>query len=253
LPALQAYGLQALRAGQGERALAAVDAALARSPKAVELHRLRATFLAASGQGEAAEATLRHTVEIAPEDAGALLALGSWLHGAGRDGEALPLLERARTLDPHDPEPAFLAARILADRGEGEEAELRLRAVVARSPLHLGACNDLAWRLAETQRDLDLALELARRAARLSPSGATFDTLGWVQLARGATNEAVASLEQAVAREPENPGFRYRLGVALARSGREADARNAFRAALAHGAFPEAERARAELARLGAD
>ena len=251
LPALRAYALQLLRMGQAERALAATEAALERSPQAVELHRLRATLLAASGQDAAAEATLRRALELAPGDPRALAALGSWLHGQGRGAEALAVLERAHQLGPTDPEPTFLAARILAEQGQGEEAERRLRAVVAQSPLHLGACNDLAWRLAETRRDLDLALELARRVTRLSPGGATFDTLGWVQLARGDAHEAVASLEQAVAREPGVPGFRYRLGLALSRSGREAEARQAFRAALAHGDFAEAEHARTELARLG--
>ena len=61
------------------------------------------------------------------------------------------------------------------------------------------------------------------------------------------------TLEQAVAQKPDDPGFRYRLGLALARSGRDAAAREAFTRALATGSFPEAEQARAELARLGSD
>lgn len=73
------------------------------------------------------------------------------------------------------------------------------------------------------------------------------DTRVWVQLARGDNDAAREARSQAVALDPANPGFRYRLGLAYARSGRETEARAAFEEALSGGPFPEAE---AELARI---
>jgi hypothetical protein len=46
---------------------------------------------------------------------------------------------------------------------------------------------------------------------------------------------------------------RYRLGLALEAMGRSKEALESFRAALGAGAFPEADAARAEVARLEAN
>jgi Flp pilus assembly protein TadD len=159
-------------------------------------------------------------------------------------------MRRARELAPHEGDIAYLASQIHTRLGQDEAAERALRDAVAAAPLHVGACNDLAWRLAASGRDLDLALQLARRAVRVRDEGTLLDTLGFVLLARGEPEEAAQVLAEAVARKPDDPGFRYRLGLALARTGHEAEARDAFEQALSHGPFPEAEQARAELARL---
>ena len=53
------------------------------------------------------------------------------------------------------------------------EAEQRLRALVGRDPGHAEAANDLAWLLADQGDDLDIALSLAERAARLAPAKLT--------------------------------------------------------------------------------
>jgi len=251
LPALQAYTVQALAVGRPGAALAQTRRARSQHPDSLGVAVVHATALASAGDAEAAEATLRDARKRNGDDPRALATLGSWLHGHGQDDEALPLLLRAHELAPGEGEAAFLAAKILTARGRTTEAEPLLRSVVAANPLHAGACNDLAWLLAEAGRDLDLAVELARRAVRLRPAGATLDTLGWVQLVRGETDAALESLTEAVAQDPAEPGYRYRLGLALARAGRDAEAREAFHAALSAGPFPDAERARTELARLG--
>jgi len=245
LSLLRAWGLHSVTAGRTREALARIDEAIAKRPESVALLVVRASVRAAAQDSEGAEATLRTALACAPGDAAALANLGAWLHGHGDDDEALPLLLRAHEAAPGDVESAHLAAKILAARGERTRAEALLRSGLASDPLDAGVTNDLAWILASEGRDL----ELAQRAARLAPSGATLDTLGWVQLARGENDAARDSLRQAVARDPANPGFRYRLGLALARSGRPAEARDAFREALAAGPFPEADLPRAELAR----
>jgi tetratricopeptide (TPR) repeat protein len=78
------------------------------------------------------------------------------------------------------------------------------------------------------------------------------ETLGWVYLLRGEPERAVEALTRALELRPEAAVARYRLGLALAAQGDDSSARKAFAEVLATGALPEpeAERARAELARL---
>ena len=131
-----------------------------------------------------------------------------------------------------------------------EQGASELRALLRRNPEHLAACNDLAWLLAEQGEDLDLALALATRAARIDPRPEVLDTLGWVRLRRGEIEPAIAAFEKALAERPELSTARYHLGLALVQRGDEEAARQAFRAALDAGPFPESEAARRELERL---
>ena len=115
---------------------------------------------------------------------------------------------------------------------------------------HAGARNDLAWLLAEQGKDLDRALALAEEALRIQASPDFLDTLGWVRFQRTEYSGAAAVFDQAVAQRPDSPSMRYRLGLALSRSGDSARARDELEAALEAGSFPEAEDARRELAQL---
>jgi TolA-binding protein len=60
----------------------------------------------------------------------------------------------------------------------------------------------------------------------------------------------VAALELAVEGRSDSPSIRYRLGTALGQAGDTERARKMLQIALEAGAFPEAEAARRELARL---
>jgi len=86
----------------------------------------------------------------------------------------------------------------------------------------------------------------------LDPRPTVLDTLGTVWLRRDRPEEAARAFERALERDPEMPSVRYRLGVAYARLGRRAAAREALRTALEAGTLPddEAAAAREELAQL---
>jgi predicted Zn-dependent protease len=77
------------------------------------------------------------------------------------------------------------------------------------------------------------------------------DTLGWVHYQRGEYADAVTALEAALAREPDSPSVRYRLGRALQQAGNPTRAKQMLQSAIAAGSFPEAEDARRQLAQLG--
>ena len=168
----------------------------------------------------------------------------------GEPGGGAGLLRTGPAAHPGDPNYAYLVASAQLALGRTEEGASGLRVLLRRNPEHLAACNDLAWLLAERSEDLDLAVALANRAARLDPRPEVLDTLGWVRLRRGEIGPAIAAFEKALEEQPEFSTAHYHLGLALVQRGDQEAARQAFRAALDAGPFPESEAARRELERL---
>ena len=93
-------------------------------------------------------------------------------------------------------------------------------------------------------------MTLAQRGSDILDDPLALDTLGWVQFQRGELDEAVTTYRQVLATSGATAGVRYRLGLALAKRGDEADALQAFREAIDSGPFPEADAARARIAQL---
>lgn len=236
--------------GRSKEALAAIDAAATRSPESARLYELRGLVLGRGGDAAAARTAFEKALAIDPRSAAAMAGLGTLRGKAGEFDAAIELFERADAQAPGDGSYAYSAAQIALAAGRRADAIERLRKVTARHPELAGARNDLAFLLAEDGAELDLALSLAEQARRRSPTPEVLDTLGFVHLQRGEAKEAVAVLEEAAAADPGSASIRYRLGSALAKAGEVEKARASFQAALAKGDFPEAEAARAELARL---
>ena len=78
------------------------------------------------------------------------------------------------------------------------------------------------------------------------------DTLAYVYLKKDLANLAVSPLQTAIEKDPQNPTYRYRLGVAYAKMGKKDDAKRELEQALKMKPdFPEAADARKTLAGLG--
>jgi tetratricopeptide (TPR) repeat protein len=219
-------------AGRVETALAKVDRALARNPDSSPHHELRANLLGQLERTEEARAAYAKSLELDADNATAIAGVATL---AARDGDLVAAVEgfdRAAELAPEQQAFAYSAAQLALASGDN------------------GARNDLAWILSEKGEELDLALALAEEARRIDPSPDILDTLGYVHLKRGEPSAAVAALELAVEGQSDSPSIRYRLGTALGRAGDSERARKMLQIALEAGAFPEAEAARRELARL---
>lgn len=249
VPALRALSEDYVSLGQKQDALAAVDEALAAHPDDPAFLDLRARILVYMDRREEARATLDRALATDPDFAPALEAVGTLAAHAGDHERALDLFKRATEADKGDAENPYRAAQTAAMLGQVDEAKALLRKVIQRNPGHVGACNDLAWYLAEEGEDLDLAFELVQRAIRVKANADTLDTLGWVQYKRKNAAAAEKALNLALEKRPNSPSTQYRLGIVLAEQGKPERARQMLEAALEH-PFPEAELARAELARL---
>ncbi len=241
-----------LGAGEPDKGLVLIDSAIAARPEATSLHNLRGRLLVAAGRPGAARASFERALELEPGNAQALSGLGSVAIREGDLPAAVAFLDRSAAADAANGEAMLRAAQVLFAMGERKEAERRFRAVLGLNPASAGAANDLAWLLAEDRRELDLAARLARQAVASDPSPNHLDTLAWVQIQRGTPERAVETLERALEVAPADPRIRYRLALAQIAMQDEAAARSSLEQALATGPFPEADEARATLARLGA-
>jgi tetratricopeptide (TPR) repeat protein len=241
-----------LAAGRSESALARSAEAVRGRPDTPQLLALRGHVLLRANRAAEAEAAFARALQLAREEPLALSGRGELARRAGDLRGAAALFDRAARAEPAQPGHAWAAAQAFLAAGESSEAERRLRALVHGHPELAGPANDLAWLLARRGEALDLALALARRAEVLARGPEVLDTRGFVHFRRGELDEALAAFGEALGLAPEYATARYHLGLALAARGRDAEAREALRVALATGAFPEASDARAELARLEA-
>src|SRR5262249_40158431 len=95
------------------------------------------------------------------------------------------------------------------------------------------ALNNLAYLLAESGGDLDEALQLAQRAQQKQPGNLNLtDTLGWIYLKKNMSDSALQIFNICVKKDPENPTFRYHLGLTLLQKGDKEKARLELQTAL---------------------
>jgi tetratricopeptide (TPR) repeat protein len=132
------------------------------------------------------------------------------------------------------------------------EAKERYQKALSIDPSAAVAANNLAWLQAEDGGNLDVALRLAQTAkARLPESPEVNDTLGYIFYLKGLYSSAIAALKVSVARDPGNPAYQFRLGMAYAKNGDATLARESLNEALRiNRAFDGADEARATLSAL---
>jgi tetratricopeptide (TPR) repeat protein len=239
-----------VQAGRGEAALARAEAGVKRHPESSGHREIQANVLARLERSDEARASYEKALELDSDNASAVGGLATLAANDGDLAAGIAGFDRAAELAPDEESFAYSAAQLTLMSGDKEGAEARLREIVRREPGHAGARNDLAWLLAEEGEDLDLALSLAEAARRIDPSPDILDTLGYVHLKRGESTAAVAALEMAVDAKADSPSIRYRLATALDQAGDSQRAREMLQIALQSDAFPEAEAARRDLARL---
>jgi Flp pilus assembly protein TadD len=211
---MQADILEALRRGATDDALSLARAATTAHPEDPQAHRALAMALRASGDGDAALASIDRAIALAPDDADLHFhRAGYLLHGSQFDA-AQAALSQTVQLDPNQFGAYVMQAQLALMRGDVDEAE-----------------------------------RLARLAARVSPEHPWTRLLqGSVALERGDADTALVLLSQASKEAPEDAQIRYALGFAYLKKGHLAFAEQAFRSTLEK--MPSTRGLRALLAEL---
>lgn len=133
-----------------------------------------------------------------------------------------------------------------------EPAEQHYREALKIDPAFAPAANNLAYRLADTDRELNEALDLARLAKEKLPNDpGVMDTLGWVYYKKGLYDSAIAELNDSAEKLKDNAMVHFHLGMAYYKAGEPARAKAVLERVMALAPeFEKAEEVRAVLEKL---
>lgn len=163
----------------------------------------------------------------ASDESDVLRARASLLASQGRCDQAIPLLQRAISVDPRDARASLLLGRCQLVAKDYEAAEASLAEALRRDPA-LGEAQ-LALAVARYHQENIAGARSALDAARASMSGdARFQLYdGLVLLREGKRSEGIAALERARQIDPSavEPTASYIAGLALENEGRRSEAR----------------------------
>jgi len=225
-----------LTANRPADAKARAEALATANPRSVSSQLLLARTYAAAKDLPKAEATLRHTIEIAPDSLDAYGLLGQLLYQSNRLAEGRAEFERLLARKPRSVAAHTMIGIIYRREGKNEEAIAKYKQALEIDRTAAVAANNLAWIYAERGTNLDDATMLARAARKKLPDSIEVgDTLGWVYYRNGTENLlklALPLLQEAVEKAPKSALFRYHLGAAYARSGQAVAAHRELNEAL---------------------
>ena len=143
----------------------------------------------------------------------------------------------------------------LHDRlNQHEKANVNYKKILEIDERFAAAANNLAWNYAEHGGDIDVALELARKARDANPQNPYFaDTLGWIYYRKDIYPTAVSLLKDVSERlGGKDPNVLFHLGQAYYKNGERNAARDALAKALAiNPNLPGADEATKVLSKLG--
>lgn len=233
-------------------AIKRIDERLARTPNAAGVHMLSARAKLANKDQAGAETSLRKAIELDATLLQAYSLLGGIYLSQKKPDEAVAEFERVVAKQPKNIAAHTMIGMILQAQGKGAEAQKRYEQIVTMDSRAAVASNNLAWMYAEADINLDQALTLAQAAkAQLPDQPEVNDTLGFVYLKKNLATLAVPPLRLSVEKDPKNPIYHYRLGVAYSKTGDKDGARKELQEALKlNSAFPGADDAKQILASL---
>jgi protein O-GlcNAc transferase len=195
-------------------AKAALSAAIAARPDFALAHlRLGLTLQALQQPGAVDE--LKTAWQLAPGDPSAALELGKALAGAGKDEEALPVLQKAAELDAASTSAAYQLGLVLERLQRLDEAIPLLQRAADANPNNAEALTNLGLALCLAQRAKD-AVPLLQRAVTLEPDNViAHQNLAVADIQLSQLDDAIVQLRAALKLSPSASQLHYNLGYAL--------------------------------------
>lgn len=203
-----------------EDAIQFLEKEVSQHPDRLDILELFADVAAKAGRYDLAMQALQNALALPAGSANATADLYARIGAVCRTKRdwdcSIAALRKAGNLNPSSFAVGRALAGVLESAGHTQESEALYRKLLGVDPNDGKALQRRAAELSQESGDLDQALACAQRAASLLPeAGEVSDTLGWIYLKKGQTDEAVEVLKALVEREPDTSTYQYRLGMAL--------------------------------------
>lgn len=211
----------------------------------------RALLMAKYGTLDQARDFLQQIPASAEEQAQVVQLDAELLRNAGRNQEALTVLEGAVKQYPDNPDLLYDYAMLNEKFDRINDMEKALRHVIEVSPNNQQAYNALGYSLADRNLRLPEARQLIEKALSMAPDDAfVIDSMGWLEFREGNTAQALEHLQRAYALRPDTE-IAAHIGEVLWTTGQQKQARALLKAA--HDKDPANDALKAMLLRLKID
>lgn len=210
-----------------------IEKQLAQMPNDPSVLLMAAQTYNAMGDAFETERALKKTVEVDPQSLQAYAMLGKMYYQQGRLDLARRELETFVNRAPKSVPANTMLGTILELQGKKDEAKARYNQALQVDPRAAVAANNLAWINANSNGNLDVALQLAQTAKSQLPNRHEVDdTLGWIYYKKGLSSLAIEALNTSTTRQPDNPSYNYHLALAHHQNGDKEQARKLLEKAL---------------------
>ena len=140
--------------------------------------------------------------------------------GEDQEEKAIARYEDLLEVNPNQAQPHMLLGIIYEKQKRYDKSEAHYRSALEVNPGFAATANNLAFYLANQNKEIDEALRLARMAKEKLPNSPyVMDTLGWVYYKKGLYGSAIGEFSDCLARIPETPAVIYHLGMAYYKNG----------------------------------
>jgi protein O-GlcNAc transferase len=175
-------------------------------------------------QKPGAEAEWKKAYSLAPNEPEIALAAGKALSDAGRDEEAVPILEHAVAIDPKSTAARYELALVLQRTNRVTEAVALLEKVVEAQPRNGQALTNLGTALAQ-MHEAEKGIPFLKRAVAIDPGNATaHQDLAAAYIQVNQVVDATEELKTAIRIAPDSPQLHYDLGASYKLQDDAADA-----------------------------
>jgi tetratricopeptide (TPR) repeat protein len=230
------------------------ESAIRKYPKDRMVRLIRANLLADSGKVDDAAAEIRALID-GKSDRETYLSLAQVYEKGKRYDEMATAIAAAEKLSETDEEKEgvlFMRGASLEKQKRFDLAEAEFRKLLTLNPDNVSALNYLGYMLADRGVKLDEALAMIQKAVDKEPNnGAYLDSLGWVFFRLNRLEEAERYLTRSVEKVPTDPTVRDHLGDVYAKLGKLKEAIDAWQSSLEqYKTAPAAEQDPAEVAKV---
>ena len=209
---------------QPDKAVATARAQVAKYPKNVGFHIMLGQLLMEQKKDLAgAETEFKQASDLDKKSGEALVKLGVVQNARGAADDALQTFSEGSKTNPKEVAFYLLAGGIYESRQDWDHAKQQYQKVLEIQPDNPLASNNLAYVMLQQGGNVDVAFAMAQTARQKLPDNPnTADTLGWAFYHKQVYKSAVTLFKEAVKQDPDNVLFNYHLGLAYAKNGQAA-------------------------------